>query len=236
MSLVKPEEEEPQHEDETCEHSDAQNQCKGENQNEHHQSEHDAHDEQNKECKIEQEQEHKIAQEHKSEQERQSEQIVKDDGNDEHSDEEAGNKKDEKQGPPKTWLTTRVEDSLDMQITMKPIAIFKSCFSRKNGTPRQGAIVPHSKGYLKLIPDNCFGKLVSHHALINLTDFSHVWLIYYFHDNRKNFTKTKPKAKPPRLNGAAVGLFATRSPHVRFSVQCSVFSRSVDLSVSSFID
>jgi len=126
-------------------------------------------------------------------------------------EEEALNKK----GGPK-WLKTTVENTLNMSITMKPIAIFRSCFSRKNGTPRQGAIAPNSKGYLKLIPENCFGKLSSHHSLINLSDFSHVWLIYYMHDNRKNFSQTKPKARPPRLNGGAVGLFATRSPHVCF--------------------
>ena len=147
-----------------------------------------------------------------------NEQAIIDEKNDEYED--VVDEKNEMMKKKPKWLTTRVEDSISMQITMKPIAVFKSCFSRKNGTPRQGAIAPHSKGYLKLIPENCFGKLVSHHALINLTDFSHIWIIYYFHDNRKNFTMKKPKARPPRLNGGAVGLFATRSPHVRVAYFC----------------
>lgn len=39
------------------------------------------------------------------------------------------------------WLKTTEEQVKTMPISMKPIAIFKSVFSRKNGTPRQGIII-----------------------------------------------------------------------------------------------
>ena len=45
-----------------------------------------------------------------------------------------------------------------------------------------------------------------------LEDFSHVWLVFLFHDNGMTWC---PKAHviPPRLNGSRKGVFATRSPH-----------------------
>ena len=52
------------------------------------------------------------------------------------------------------------------------------------------------------------------HALENLDEFSHVWILFVFHansDTKAAFTKTK--VAPPRQNGKKVGLFSTRSPH-----------------------
>src|SRR5690606_33996093 len=41
--------------------------------------------------------------------------------------------------------------------------------------------------------------------------FSHIWLIFVFHQNSGPFHQGK--IHPPRLNGEKVGVFATRSPH-----------------------
>ena len=52
------------------------------------------------------------------------------------------------------------------------------------------------------------------HALENLSEFSHVWLIFVFHQSCPDGGEfTKAKVAPPRLGGAKVGLFSTRSPH-----------------------
>jgi tRNA-Thr(GGU) m(6)t(6)A37 methyltransferase TsaA len=102
-------------------------------------------------------------------------------------------------------------------ISMKPIAYFSSVFTRKNATPRQGSLVPHSKGYLELLPETCFGRNITHHSLVGLKEFSHIWIIYIFHDNGSEYQsrncRVRPMISPPRLNGRKVGVFATRSPH-----------------------
>ena len=52
------------------------------------------------------------------------------------------------------------------------------------------------------------------YALEGLENFSHVWILFHFHENSedgRNFVKTK--VAPPRLKGSKVGLFSTRSPH-----------------------
>ncbi|KAL9644503.1 hypothetical protein ABK040_009367 [Willaertia magna] len=108
------------------------------------------------------------------------------------------------------------EDPLEMSITFKPIGIFHSCYQFKNATPRQGALVPIGRGRLK-INSSQFPSNAQHHSLIGIEEFSHLWLIYYFHDNnnkeRLESNHLRPQVKPPRLNGKKVGLFSVRSPH-----------------------
>ena len=52
-------------------------------------------------------------------------------------------------------------------------------------------------------------------ALDGLGAFSHVWLIYEFHENTNAAKQHAIKAKvhPPGLAGERIGLFATRTPH-----------------------
>ena len=114
-----------------------------------------------------------------------------------------------------------------MKIEMKPIGIFHSCYKFKNATPRQGALAPIGRGKLK-IQSPLFSSNNQHHSLLGIEQFSHIWLIYYFHDNNNmeklnNTSQTdnedessgtlRPQVKPPRLNGKKVGLFSVRSPH-----------------------
>uniref|UniRef100_A0A6B2LB12 TsaA-like domain-containing protein n=1 Tax=Arcella intermedia TaxID=1963864 RepID=A0A6B2LB12_9EUKA len=95
------------------------------------------------------------------------------------------------------------------QIGVRPIGMLRSCFNQRNGTPRNSGCVPSARGVLKLRKD------VPYTSLEGLEGFSHVWLIGWFHENTNASKEGKIKAKisPPRLGGAKVGLFSTRTPH-----------------------
>ncbi|XP_077988537.1 tRNA (adenine(37)-N6)-methyltransferase-like [Glandiceps talaboti] len=90
-----------------------------------------------------------------------------------------------------------------------PIGYIESCFKTKNGTPRQPTVCTSSKAKLRIL-ETIYNNPA--HALQGLEKFSHVWVIFNFHKNGPH-NYTKAKVKPPRLDGAKVGLFATRSPH-----------------------
>ncbi|XP_076996198.1 tRNA (adenine(37)-N6)-methyltransferase [Tamandua tetradactyla] len=89
-----------------------------------------------------------------------------------------------------------------------PIGYLESCFSAKNGTPRQPSICSHSRACLR-IRKSIFNN--PEHSLMGLEQFSHVWILFVFHKNGR--LSHKAKVQPPRLNGAKTGVFSTRSPH-----------------------
>lgn len=93
-------------------------------------------------------------------------------------------------------------------IRTVPIGYISSCFSVKNGTPRQPTICGPSRATLR-IQQSVFNN--PEHSLVGLEQYSHVWVIFLFHKNGHLSFKTK--VKPPRLNGRRVGLYSTRSPH-----------------------
>lgn len=93
-------------------------------------------------------------------------------------------------------------------IRTVPIGYISSCFSVKNGTPRQPTICGPSRATLR-IQQSVFNN--PEHSLVGLEQYSHVWVIFLFHKNGHLSYKTK--VKPPRLNGRRVGLYSTRSPH-----------------------
>ncbi|XP_059903525.1 tRNA (adenine(37)-N6)-methyltransferase isoform X1 [Gadus macrocephalus] len=93
-------------------------------------------------------------------------------------------------------------------IQTVPIGYIRSCFSAKNGTPRQPTVCGHSRATLCIQP-SVFNN--PDQALMGLEQFSHVWVIFLFHKN--GHLSYKPKVKPPRLNGQRVGLYSTRTPH-----------------------
>ncbi|KAL0278810.1 UNVERIFIED_CONTAM: hypothetical protein PYX00_000510 [Menopon gallinae] len=88
------------------------------------------------------------------------------------------------------------------------IGKIETWFAEKRGIPRQGAICKESQGVLTLTTTDINN---SSYALIGLEEFSHMWIIYHFHNTTSNHVRTK--VAPPRLNGARVGVFSTRSPH-----------------------
>lgn len=89
-----------------------------------------------------------------------------------------------------------------------PIGYISSCFSVKNGTPRQPTICGPSRAMLR-IQQSVFNN--PEHALLGLEHYSHVWMIFIFHKNGQ--LSSKAKVKPPRLDGQRVGVYSTRSPH-----------------------
>ncbi|XP_026216651.1 tRNA (adenine(37)-N6)-methyltransferase [Anabas testudineus] len=101
------------------------------------------------------------------------------------------------------------QDALERgHVQTVPIGYINSCFSEKNGTPRQPTICGPSRAELR-IEQSVFNN--PGHALVGLEQYSHVWIIFLFHKN--GHLNYKAKVKPPRLNGQRVGVYSTRSPH-----------------------
>ena len=60
---------------------------------------------------------------------------------------------------------------------MRAVGLLRSCFSRRNGTPRQPLLVPAARAELTLRPG------LSADFLAGLEGYSHCWLLYVFHEN-----------------------------------------------------
>jgi tRNA-Thr(GGU) m(6)t(6)A37 methyltransferase TsaA len=89
---------------------------------------------------------------------------------------------------------------------MRPIGKVRSCFGGKFGVPRQPGLAPTARAELVLEPWCRSGE-----AVRGLDGFSHVWLIFVFHE--VDAQGWKPTVRPPRLGGnQRVGVFASRSP------------------------
>jgi tRNA (Thr-GGU) A37 N-methylase len=120
-----------------------------------------------------------------------------------------------------------------------PIGHVNTPFPDRRGTPRQGTVAPSVEA--TLVFDR---KRIQAETLDSLADFSHVWLIFVFHDNTTGARKLKStekkgskgphqaegamypfsaKVTPPRL-GRKVGVFSTRSPHRPCPIGLSVCS------------
>jgi tRNA-Thr(GGU) m(6)t(6)A37 methyltransferase TsaA len=90
-------------------------------------------------------------------------------------------------------------------MTLEPIGTVRSCFGGKFGIPRQPGLCP-----------SAWGELVFHEpfrspeAIRGIEGFSHLWLIFGFHETAAQ--GWKPTVRPPRLGGnQRVGVFASRS-------------------------
>ncbi|XP_062163118.1 uncharacterized protein LOC133870088 isoform X2 [Alnus glutinosa] len=108
-------------------------------------------------------------------------------------------------------------DNLELSsYPMAPIGIIQSCFSTRNGTPRQPLLVPLARACL--VFNSC---RVPPASLEGLGEYSHCWIIYVFHLNtdldklwkEPSKSRFKAKVRVPRLKGGKMGVFATRSPH-----------------------
>jgi len=82
-----------------------------------------------------------------------------------------------------------------------------SPFAKRMGTPRQGRLVPSSRGYIQFVPT------LSAETVDGINEYSHIWIIFAFHENTSLATSQKSKIRPPRAGGIKVGQLATRSPH-----------------------
>eukprot|EP00921_Rhytidocystis_pertsovi_P021210 GHVQ01033870.1.p1 GENE.GHVQ01033870.1~~GHVQ01033870.1.p1 ORF type:complete len:502 (+),score=94.11 GHVQ01033870.1:217-1722(+) len=66
-------------------------------------------------------------------------------------------------------------------------------------------MVPSARGVVEL------RKCYQPECVVGLSDFSHMWIIFFFHESAEEGFKLK--VRPPKLCGAKRGMFATRSPH-----------------------
>ena len=88
------------------------------------------------------------------------------------------------------------------------IGYMHSPYREKFGIPRQPNLV-RVESYIEMSPP--YNDLA---AFEGIDEFSHLWLIWQFHDNKnqQNSDKFRPQVRPPRLGGnKKLGVFATRS-------------------------
>jgi tRNA-Thr(GGU) m(6)t(6)A37 methyltransferase TsaA len=91
------------------------------------------------------------------------------------------------------------------RFSFQAIGTIQSCFTEKFGIPRQPGLVPEARAVLEIVPP--FDKA---EAFRGLDAFSHLWLIFVFHECRAH--PWKATVRPPRLGGnRRVGVFASRS-------------------------
>jgi len=93
-----------------------------------------------------------------------------------------------------------------MDINLQPIGIILSPYREKFIVPRQPGLVKSVSAELVLSP-----PFNSPEAVRDLEQFSHLWLIFLFHQTMEQ--GWQPTVRPPRLGGnKRVGVFASRSP------------------------
>ena len=92
------------------------------------------------------------------------------------------------------------------QYEIQAIAHIVTDFSSKFGIPRQSGLVEELEGKILFEPE--YG---TKEAVKGLEEFSHIWLIWGFSENRReNYSLT---VRPPKLGGnTRKGVFSTRSP------------------------
>jgi tRNA-Thr(GGU) m(6)t(6)A37 methyltransferase TsaA len=94
---------------------------------------------------------------------------------------------------------------LDSQFTLSPIGTIHSCYGEKFGIPRQPGLVKSATATLELLP-----PCNTPDALRGLAGFSHLWVIFLFHQSAHN--PWKATVRPPRFGGnKRIGVFASRS-------------------------
>ena len=90
-------------------------------------------------------------------------------------------------------------------MEIRPVAIFRCGKKNPYEAARQGSIDSNEElGEIQFHSGQQFEQ-----ALEDLEGFSHLWLIYQFHQNET----WNPKVLPPRGSSTKKGVFATRSPY-----------------------
>lgn len=93
-------------------------------------------------------------------------------------------------------------------MNIRPIAYIRTDFPEKFGVPRQSGLAKSLTG--RIIFEK---EYRAPDALRGLEEFSHLWLIWEFSENRGAAKGWNPMVRPPRLGGnKSMGVFATRSP------------------------
>ena len=77
-------------------------------------------------------------------------------------------------------------------VSYKPIGYLESIFASKNGTPRQSGLSEFARASIRI------SKAVftnPEHSLMNLTQFSHLWVLWVFHQNTESNTTYPPRER-----------------------------------------
>lgn len=94
---------------------------------------------------------------------------------------------------------------VDRGMEIEAIGIMRTCFGEKFAVPRQPRLCPSAWGRLIFFP-----RYRGEDFLRGIEGFSHVWVIFGFHETRGQ--EWSPTVRPPRLGGnERVGVFASRS-------------------------
>lgn len=103
-------------------------------------------------------------------------------------------------------------------LTLPIIGIMKSPYKEKFGIPRQPNLV-QVESYIDMLEP--YNDLL---AFEGIEAFSHLWLLWQFHDNKnQQQIKFRAQVRPPRLGGnQKIGVFATRSMYRPSPVGLSV--------------
>ncbi len=96
-----------------------------------------------------------------------------------------------------------IERGAISELTLSPIGVIHTPFRDRHSAPRQPAAARGVAGTIELAPGSHY-----EHALSDLSGFTHLWVIFWFHLNET----WNPKVAPPR-SAEKRGVFATRSPH-----------------------
>lgn len=98
-------------------------------------------------------------------------------------------------------------NSTSLSLSLHCIAKIHTDFPEKFAVPRQSGIIESLKATIVFE-----SKYRNPDAIRGLEGFSHIWLIWGFHHNKRG--DWSPMVKPPRLGGnMRMGVFATRSPN-----------------------
>jgi tRNA-Thr(GGU) m(6)t(6)A37 methyltransferase TsaA len=90
------------------------------------------------------------------------------------------------------------------QLTLEPIGFVRAAAGDKAAAARQPRASGGARGRIELLPGRNY-----EHALSDLAEWSHVWVLFWFDRNEG----WRPKVLPPRSRSGRKGVFATRSPH-----------------------
>jgi len=86
-----------------------------------------------------------------------------------------------------------------------PIGTIRSPYKQKFAIPRQPRLIPEARAQLEFL-----GEFNREEFVRGLADFSHIWLLFRFHETADK--GWSPLVRPPRLGGnEKKGVFATRA-------------------------
>jgi len=89
-------------------------------------------------------------------------------------------------------------------LTLEPIGYVRTALKFKDEAPRQPRASGGAPGRIELLSGRNY-----EHALLDLSGWDHIWVLFWFHHN----AGWRPKVLPPRSTSGRKGVFATRSPH-----------------------